>query len=55
MCDNPYEWACGKFEDEYLDLEELRSFGVTGGEWNMKAHADYEGELTISTTIDKMF
>lgn len=43
VCDNPYEWACGKFEDEYLEHLEHDSFGVTGGEWNMKAHADYEG------------
>lgn len=45
VCDNPYEWACGKFEDVYRNHLKLDSFGFTGGEWNMKEHDDYEGKL----------
>lgn len=44
VCNDPYEWACGKFEADYLDKLELDSFGVSGGEWNTKSNADYEGK-----------
>lgn len=39
-CKNAYNWACGKFEDEYA---EHNLYGMIGGEWNVKANTDYEG------------
>lgn len=41
-CHQPYDWACGKFESDHY---EHSMHGVFGGEWNVKAQADYDGNL----------
>ncbi|KAJ6637056.1 Protein gone early, partial [Pseudolycoriella hygida] len=51
VCRNPYAWACGKFEDEYLNRIEPHNFL---GEWNTKSSADYEEISRIHAFITQM-
>lgn len=42
VCQQPYEWACGRFDEDYAD-NPLN--GIYGGEWTAASSAEYEGKF----------
>ncbi|XP_062538314.1 protein gone early [Armigeres subalbatus] len=50
-CRDPYEWACGRFEEKYIAHN---LFGVNKGEWNFDAHQDYEDTTAAYDFISKL-